>query len=93
MHQRLIQRYREGNRRDRRGDVPAYFRQPPVRPAFVDPPVMSQMPGLEPDVRPEVIARIDENIKAVNEKFSQTVPEYQTVGQLANIGSPERAAS
>jgi hypothetical protein len=54
---------------------------------------MSQLPGLEPDVRPEVIARIDEDIKAVNEKFSQTVPEYQTVGQLANIGGSERAAS
>ena len=93
VHQRLIGRYREGNRRVRRGDVPPYFRQPPNRPAFVEPPVMSQMPGLEPDVRPEVIARIDDDIKAVNEKFSQTVPEYQTVGQLANIGGPERAAS
>jgi len=93
VHERLIQRYREGNRRVRRGDVPAYFRQPPARPAFVDPPVMSQMPGMEPDVRPEVIARIDDDIKAVNEKFSQTVPEYQTVGQLASIGGSERAAS
>ncbi len=93
VHERLVQRYREGNRRVRRGDVPVYFRQPPARPAFVDPPVMSAMPGLEPDVRPEVIARIDEDIKAVNEKFSLTVPEYQTVGQLANIGSSERAAS
>ncbi len=93
VHERLIQRYREGNRRVRRGDVPVYFRQPPARPAFVEPPVMSAMPGLEPDVRPEVIARIDEDIKAVNEKFSLTVPEYQTVGQLANIGSSERAAS
>jgi hypothetical protein len=93
VHQRLIQRYREGNRRVRRGDVPEYFRQPPTRPAFVDPPVMSPMPGLEPDVRPEVIARIDDDIKAVNEKFSQTVPEYKTVGQLANIGGSERAAS
>ncbi len=93
VHERLIQRYREGNRRVRRGDVPEYFRQPPTRPAFVDPPVMSSMPGLEPDVRPEVITRIDEDIKAVNEKFSQTVPEYQTVGHLANLGGPERAAS
>jgi len=93
VHERLIQRYREGNRRVRRGDVPEYFRQPPTRPTFVEPPVMSQMPGLEPDVRPEVITRIDEDIKAVNEKFSQTVPEYQTVGQLANIGGAERAAS
>ena len=93
VHERLIQRYREGNRRVRRGDVPAYFRQPPTRPAFIDPPVMSQMPGLEPDVRPEVIARIDEDIKALNEKFAQTVPEYQTVGQLASIGGSERAAS
>jgi hypothetical protein len=93
VHQRLIQRYREGNRRVRRGDVPTYFRQPPVRPAFVDPPVMSQMPGLEVDVRPEVIARIDDDIKAVNEKFSETVPEYQTIGQLASIGGSVRAAS
>ncbi len=93
VHERLIQRYREGNRRVRRGDVPAYFRQPPTRPAFVDPPVMSSMPGLEPDVRPQVITRIDEDIKAINEKFSQTVPEYQTVGQLANIGGAERATS
>jgi hypothetical protein len=93
VHERLIQRYREGNRRVRRGDVPEYFRQTPTRPAFVEPPVMLQMPGLEPDVRPEVITRIDEDIKAVNEKFAQTVPEYQTVGQLANIGGAERATS
>jgi hypothetical protein len=59
----------------------------------VDPPVMAQMPGMEPDVRPDVIARIDEDIKAVNEKFAQTVPEYQTVGQLASIGGSISAAS
>lgn len=93
VHERLIQRYREANRRVRRGEVPAYFRTAAVRPAFVDPPVMSPIPALEPDVRPEVIARIDEDIKAVNEKFSQTVPEYQTVGQLASMGGSERAAS
>jgi hypothetical protein len=53
---------------------------------------MSQMPGMEPDVRPEVITRIDEDIKAVNDKFAQTVPEYQTVGQLANIGGSVAAS-
>ncbi len=93
VHERLIQRYREGNQRVRRGDVPAYFRQPPARPAFIEPPVMPQMPGLEPDVRPEVITRIDEVIKAVNEKFDHTIPEYQTVGQLASVGGSFSAAS
>lgn len=93
VHERLIQRYRDGNRRVRRGDVPPYFRQPPSRPAFVDPPVMAQMPGMELDVRPEVIAQIDEDIKAVNHKFEHTVPEYQTVGQLASIGGSVIAAS
>jgi hypothetical protein len=93
VHERLIQRYRDGNQRVRRGDVPAYFRQPPVRPTFVDPPVMSQMPGMEVDVRPEVIEQIDEDIKALNEKFAHTVPEYQTVGQLASIGGSVSAAS
>lgn len=93
VHERLIQRYRDGNRRVRRGDVPPYFRQPPARPSFIEPPVMSQMPGMEPDVRPEVIRQIDEDIKAVNEKFAQTVPEYQTVGQLASIGGSISAAT
>lgn len=93
VHERLIQRYRDGNRRVRRGDVPPYFRQPPARPSFIEPPVMSQMPGMEPDVRPEVIQQIDEDIKAVNEKFAQTVPEYQTVGQLASIGGSISAAT
>ncbi|HEX7337149.1 MAG TPA: hypothetical protein VF252_08075 [Gemmatimonadales bacterium] len=93
VHERLIQRYRDGNRRVRRGDVPPYFRQPPARPSFIEPPVMSPMPGMEPDVRPEVIRQIDEDIKAVNEKFAQTVPEYQTVGQLASLGGSISAAT
>jgi hypothetical protein len=40
-----------------------------------------------------VIARIDYYIKAINEKFEQTMPEYQTVGQLATLGSMERATA
>jgi hypothetical protein len=91
VHERLIQRYRECNRRVRRGDAPLYFRSPPVRPSFVDPPVLSSVPAQELDARPEVIARIDYYIKAINEKFEQTMPEYQTVGQLATLGSMERA--
>jgi hypothetical protein len=38
-----------------------------------------------------VIERIDHYIKAVNDKFEHTMPEYQTVGQLATLGSMERA--
>lgn len=91
VHGRLVQRYRECNRRVRRVEVPAYFRTPPVRPGFVNPPVLSPLPGLDNDARSELIARIDHDIKAVNEKFEQTMPEYQTVGQLANMGSMERA--
>jgi hypothetical protein len=91
VHGRLVQRYREANRRVRRAEVPAYFRTPPVRPSFVDPPTLSPMTGFDRDVRDEVIAQIDRYIKAVNEKFEQTMPEYQTVGQLATLGSPQRA--
>jgi hypothetical protein len=48
------------------------------------------MPGVEHDVREEVVVRIDHYIKAVNEKFEQTMPEYQTVGQ---IGAMEHASA
>jgi uncharacterized membrane protein YvlD (DUF360 family) len=91
VHERLVQRYRECNRRVRRGEAPAYFRSPPARPSFVESPVLSPVPAYELDARDEVIARIDYYIKAINEKFEQTMPEYQTVGQLATLGSAERA--
>jgi hypothetical protein len=91
VHERLIQRYRESNRRVRRGDAPLYFKSPPARPSFVDPPVLSPVAAFELDARAEVIARIDYYIKAINEKFEQTMPEYQTVGQLATLGGDERA--
>ena len=90
VHERLVQRYREGNRRVRRGEPPAYFRTPPARPSFVEPPVLTNVPAYELDAREETIGRIDYYIKAVNEKFEQTMPEYQTVGQL---GSLERATA
>jgi hypothetical protein len=85
VHERLVQRYREVNRRVRRGEAPAYFRTPAARPSFVEPPLLSPMPSATNDVREEVIARIDYYIKAVNEKFEQTMPEYQTVGQLGAV--------
>ena len=91
VHERLIQRYRESNRRVRRGDAPLYFKRPPARPSFVDPPVLSPVAAFELDARAEVIARIDYYIKTINEKFEQTIPEYQTVGQLATLGGDERA--
>ena len=90
VYERLVQRYREGNRRVRRGEPPAYFRQPPQRPSFVEPPVLASVPAYELDAREEVIQQIDHYIKAVNEKFEQTMPEYQTVAQL---GSLERATA
>jgi hypothetical protein len=93
VHERLIQRYRECNRRVRRGEAPLYFRSPPARPSFVDPPVLSPVAAHELDSRDEVIARIDYYIKAINERFEQTMPEYQTVGQLATLGSMERATA
>ena len=91
VHERSVQRYRECNRRMRRGEAPLYFRSPPARPSFVDAPVLSPVAAYELDARTEVIARIDYYIKAINEKFEQTMPEYQTVGQLATLGSMERA--
>jgi len=90
VHERLVQRYRECNRRVRRGEGPGYFRVPPARPSFVDPPVLTSVPAYELDARDEVVARIDHYIQAVNEKFEQTMPEYQTVTQL---GSLERATA
>lgn len=90
-HERLVQRYREANRRVRRGDAPKYFRTLPQRPSFVEPPVLSPLAGHELDARLEVIERIEHYIKAVNEKFEQTMPEYQTVGQLATLGGLQRA--
>jgi hypothetical protein len=93
VHERLIQRYRESNRRVRRGEAPLYFRTPPARPSFVDPPVLVPLAAHELDARAAVIERIDFYIKAINEKFEQTLPEYQTVGQLATLGGSDRAAA
>jgi hypothetical protein len=93
VHERLIQRYRECNRRVRRGDPPAYFRAPPARPQFVEVPILPPVVAQELDTRTELVARIDHYIKAVNEKFDLTMPEYQTVGQLATLGSLERATA
>jgi hypothetical protein len=85
VHERLVQRYRECNRRVRRGEPPAYFRMPPARPQFLEPPALAAVAAYELDARDETIARIDHYIKAVNEKFEQTMPEYQTVGQLGSL--------
>jgi uncharacterized membrane protein YvlD (DUF360 family) len=85
MHERLVQRYRECNRRVRRGEAPAYFRMPPARPSFLEPPMLAAVAAYELDARDETIGRIDHYIKAVNEKFEQTMPEYQTVGQLGSL--------
>jgi hypothetical protein len=93
VHERLIQRYRECNRRVRRGEGPGYFKTSPVRPSFVEIPVLSPLAGAELDARSEVIGRIDHYIKAINDKFEQTMPEYQTVGQLATLGTLERATA
>jgi hypothetical protein len=89
LHERLVQRYRELNRRVRRGDAPAYFQKPALRPMFAEPPSLSAL-RLEEDVRREVIARIDHYIKAVNDRLEGAMPEYQTVGQL---GAMERATA
>jgi hypothetical protein len=93
IHERLIQRYRECNRRVRRSEPPPYFKSPPPRPSVVDPPVLTAVAAYELDARDEVIARLDYYIKAINEKFEQTMPEYQTVGQLATLGSMQRATA
>jgi hypothetical protein len=93
VHERLVQRYRESNRRVRRGEAPLYFRNPPTRPSFVDPPALSSLAAHELDARTEVIARLDYYIKAINEKFEQTMPEYQTVGQLGTLESLELATT
>jgi hypothetical protein len=85
VHERLVQRYRECNRKVRRGEPPAYFRAPPARPQFLEIPALAAVAAYELDARDETIARIDHYIKAVNEKFEQTMPEYQTVGQLGSL--------
>jgi hypothetical protein len=90
VHDRLVQRYRDLNRRMRRGEAPAYFRKPAARPRFIEPPMLPPLPGLEEDSRKEVINRIDYYIKAVNQRLEETMPEYQTVGQL---GAMERASA
>jgi hypothetical protein len=89
VHQRLVQRYRELNRRVRRGEAPAYFQEPALRPLLAEPPSLTSL-RLEEDVRQEVIVRIDYYIKAVNDRLESAMPEYQTVGQL---GAMERASA
>jgi hypothetical protein len=47
--------------------------------------VLAPVAAYELDARDETIAQIDHYIRAVNEKFEQTMPEYQTVGQLGRL--------
>lgn len=41
--------------RKRPGEAPDDFQQPAVRPLFAEPPTLASLPGLEKDVRWEVI--------------------------------------
>ena len=91
VHERMIHLYRDTNCRARSVAEPAYFRNPVARPGFLDRPMLPLIPELEVDVRAEVVTRFEYYIKAVNEKFEQTLPEYQTVGQLTTMGASQRA--
>jgi hypothetical protein len=88
---RLVQRYREGNRRHRTAPIPAYFESSVERPARAVLPPLAAIPELEADHRHEVIDRIERYIKEVNEEFARALPEYQTVEHLTTTGVDTRA--
>jgi hypothetical protein len=81
-HQRLIQGYRDANRRVRTAPPPVYFGTPIARPLFLKPPSLALLPELEQDARREVIGRIEHYIKLLNERFERTLPAYDTVREL-----------
>jgi hypothetical protein len=82
VHQRLIHRYREENAKARRVPPPGYFSDRVPRPAYVTSPQLAPMPMIAPDVGGDAVERIQNYIKALNERFEEALPQYETVGQL-----------
>ena len=78
----MIRRYRERIGRVRAGSQPKYFGEPIQSPGFLDAPALTPMPDVEVDVSGEVVQRIENYIKTLNETFAETLPKYETVGQL-----------
>ncbi len=85
--ERLIRRYREGNGRARAGSPPKYFSEPVPPPGFLAAPDLAPMPEIEVDVGGDVVQRIERHIKALNDTFEETLPKYETVGQLTAPGA------
>jgi hypothetical protein len=89
----LILRYREANLRTRTAPPPVYWQALTARPRVLETARLEPMPELELDVRREAIERIERHIKAINEKFENTLTEYRTVEQLTATEPMARASA
>lgn len=82
VHQRLVGRYRDANRRARTTPPPAFFRHaasPPMLPSVEPLPSMRE---IDDDLRDDTVARLEFYIRAVNEEFERTLQRYHSVVDL-----------
>jgi hypothetical protein len=92
-HKRLIQRYRDANRKTRTTPPPGFFGRSIERPLFLQPSPLPVLPEVEQDSRQDVVATIGLYIRQLNEKFERTLPEYQTVRELTSVTPVQRASA
>ena len=91
-NERLIRRFREANERVRETPEPAYHRDAPVRPGFLELPVLPAMTGIATDARDVVVERMEYYIGQVNAAFQDALSEYQSVAQLTDAAADHAAA-
>lgn len=83
VHQQLVRRYRETNQAARSTPDPAYFRNLPARPLFLETQTLPTLPELATDERRIVIERMEYYIGKVNAAFEDALRQYKSVAQAA----------
>lgn len=92
-YQNLTLRYREANERARKTPAPAYFRQLPQRPAFLQVPALPDVPQLADESRELIIDRMEYYIRAVNAEFAERAEAYDTLSVLTRRQEEANAAA
>jgi hypothetical protein len=78
----LVLRYREANERARKTPPPAYFRNEPRVPAFLEAPALPDPPAFDTCERQLAIARMEHYIGAINAEYKRRVGDYDTLDVL-----------
>lgn len=83
-HEQLVRRYREFNQRARTTPPPGFFKTPVPRPAYLSPFPLDKLPDLGEGERRDLTNRIEQHIRAINQKVEEALTEYSTVDQLTD---------